>query len=164
MPEATPPPAGAEAAPTPLDHATEPHATATFIRLIETTIESTLKRLMASPAESGHADMNVSQSKGTELKLSDQLKARDLRAALLLGKIPEGAGLLIDKKTLAYLLQVSQRHVARLVDVKGIPEPVRLGQAIPWRMTEILEWIEDGCPTLRAWSTSRRVSAKTKGK
>ena len=119
--------------------------------------------MMASPVESGDADLNVLQSKGTALKLSDQLKARDLRTALLLGKIPEGAGLLIDKKTLAYLLQVSQRHVARLVDVKGIPEPVRLGQVIRWRLTEILEWIDDGCLTLRVLSTSRRASAKKKG-
>ena len=38
---------------------------------------------------------------GIELPTTEQLKAKDLRLALLLGKVPEDSGLLIDTNTTA---------------------------------------------------------------
>ena len=91
--------------------------------------------------------------RGLELPPGEPLKARDLRIALLLGKIPENAGLLIDADTTAQLISISQRTLYRLVDDKAIPQPVRLsGRLIRWRLGELLEWIEAGCPHTKHWT------------
>jgi hypothetical protein len=44
---------------------------------------------------------------GTELTTQEKLKAADLRIALLMGKIPEDFGLLVDTKTLGHILSIS---------------------------------------------------------
>ena len=67
--------------------------------------------------------------------------------AVLLGKIPKDTGLLIDVKTTAKLLNVSERMVYRLADQKAAPSPVKLGALVRWRLAEIIEWVDGGCPS-----------------
>lgn len=89
------------------------------------------------------------------LKLSaeERLKAADLRTELLLGKVPDTAGLLIDTMVTAKLLNVSAKTVYRMDQVQAIPPPVRLGENIVrWRLAEILAWIDAGCPRRRNWT------------
>lgn len=91
--------------------------------------------------------------RGTELSPEEPLKAKVLRTALLLGKLPETAGLLIDMDTVAGLMSVSRRTLERLVSEKAIPEPIRIsGRLVRWRLAELLEWIEAGCPHTKHWS------------
>jgi predicted DNA-binding transcriptional regulator AlpA len=86
-------------------------------------------------------------TKGVQLTDAERLKARDLRTALLLGKVPDKAGLLIDTKVTSQLLNVSPRTLSRLDQLGAIPQPVRVGQnMIRWRLAEILAWIDAGCP------------------
>lgn len=90
-----------------------------------------------------------------EISDSERIKAGDLRTALLLGKVPETAGLLIDKKIMAQLLNVSSRTLSRLDDLQAIPAPIRLGSAgsmVRWRLAEILAWMDAGCPLRRNWT------------
>ena len=97
----------------------------------------------------------VEPKRGVELPSEELLKARDLRIALLLGKVPENAGLLIDTDTTAQLMSVSQRRLNRLVDEKAIPAPIRIaGRLVRWRLSELLEWIEAGCPHSSHWTYS----------
>lgn len=107
---------------------------------------------------------SASDSKGLGAKQSDPLKAADLRTALLLGKLPDDTSLLIDVKTLAALLKVSSRSVFRFVDEGAVPDPVRLGTLVRWRLAEILEWIECGCPPRQKWryegSASKRRASR----
>jgi predicted DNA-binding transcriptional regulator AlpA len=84
--------------------------------------------------------------------------------ALLMGKIPEDAGLLIDTKLFAHFLNVSARTLARLESEQAIPEPVRLGTLKRWRLNEVLEWIEADCPPRRVWDHKRHDSSRRKGK
>jgi predicted DNA-binding transcriptional regulator AlpA len=91
---------------------------------------------------------------GVEITPADKIKAADLRTALLLGKLTEEASILIDVKTTARLLNVSPRMVYRLNDVQAIPEPVRLGTLVRWRLAEIIEWVDAGCPPRRLWKYS----------
>lgn len=131
-------------------------ATARLVELLKVTLEATCKKIFADSQMSAVA---VSKSPGTELKAADKLKATDLRTALLTGKIPEDTGLLIDAATFAKLLSISSRHLRRLLDLKAVPQPVHLGRLVRWRLTEVLEWIEDDCPPQRTWtstSTTRR--------
>ena len=88
-----------------------------------------------------------------EVSDRDRLSARDLRTALLIGKVPETSGLLIDKKIMAQLLNVSSRTLSRLDDLQAIPAPIRLGGSmIRWRLAEILAWMDAGCPLRRTWT------------
>jgi len=92
-----------------------------------------------------------SSSGWIEVSENERMKASELRVALLLGKVPETAGLLIDAKVTADLLNISSRTLYRLDDLQAIPEPVRLGKLIRWRLAELLAWIDAGCPQRRAW-------------
>ena len=102
---------------------------------------------------------------GIELPTTEQLKARDLRLALLLGKLPEDSGLLIDIDTTAKLLNISRRTLEKLVSGHEVPLPIRIARRIPrWRLTELLEWIEAGCPHPNHWSYSSDTGVRRKGK
>jgi hypothetical protein len=68
--------------------------------VFKNTVEASIRKTLAdSPI--------LAVSPGTALTATDKLKEADLRLALLLGKIPEDAGLLIDVKTFARLLSIS---------------------------------------------------------
>jgi len=92
-------------------------------------------------------------SRGVEITEALKLKAADLRKAVLLGKVPEATGVLIDTKVTAKLLNVSARTLYRLDQVQAVPEPVRIaGKLTRWRLAEILEWIDSNCPPRQAWN------------
>jgi excisionase family DNA binding protein len=117
--------------------------------------ELAAQRPMPKAEQENSSDIPAPKStiKGLELPPGEPLKARDLRIALLLGKTPENAGLLIDADTTAQLMSISQRTLYRLVDEKAIPQPVRLsGRLIRWRLGDLLEWIEAGCPHTKHWT------------
>jgi excisionase family DNA binding protein len=56
---------------------------------------------------------------------------------------------LIDVETFGELLNVSTRHVRRLVDAGKCPPPVRLGRATRWSRRVVEQWILEGCPKIR---------------
>ncbi|GJM43343.1 MAG: hypothetical protein DHS20C21_01850 [Gemmatimonadota bacterium] len=60
--------------------------------------------------------------------------------------VPAGDSPLIDREELAALLTCSTRTVARLSSDSLLPAPIRLGGMVRWRRSQILDWIEDGCP------------------
>jgi len=93
-----------------------------------------------------------SSSGWIEISENERMKASELRVALLLGKVPDTAGLLIDAKVMAELLNISSRTLYRLDDMQAIPQPVRLGRLIRWRLAEVLSWIDSGCPQRRCWT------------
>lgn len=55
--------------------------------------------------------------------------------------------LLIDAEQLAIILGISVRSVWRYHRAKRIPAPVRLCGTVRWRRAEIIQWINDGCPS-----------------
>jgi predicted DNA-binding transcriptional regulator AlpA len=83
---------------------------------------------------------------------------------LLLGKIPEDTGLLIDPQTLADLLSISRSTLYQLQAEQAIPAPIQLGRLKKWRLAEILEWIEADCPPQSVWAHRRRDSVRGRGK
>jgi hypothetical protein len=69
-----------------LDLGYDPAMTARLFEVFKDTLEASIKKTLAdSPIQAA--------APGTELKSTDKLKAADLRIALLMGKIPEDAGL-----------------------------------------------------------------------
>lgn len=74
-----------------------------FKLLVETTVAKVL------------ADQRAEQvRRKVQVTDEEKEKAAELRAALLMGKLPEGIGILINVKAVASLLGVSQKMVYRL--------------------------------------------------
>jgi excisionase family DNA binding protein len=139
-----------------------------FREMLESTLAKALGQVQletaSTPKDTELTPPTSAATTGVALSHADRLKAADLRIALLTGKIPEDTGLLIDTRTLAKLLGVSARHVCRLLDEKAIPDPVRLGRSLRWRLAEILEWIEADCPPEKVWAQKRQEASRKKGR
>ncbi|MGD9646360.1 MAG: helix-turn-helix transcriptional regulator [Pirellulales bacterium] len=56
---------------------------------------------------------------------------------------------LITANELARRLAISKRSLWRLRSAGQLPEPIRLGGAVRWRLEDIQKWIADGCPAPR---------------
>jgi predicted DNA-binding transcriptional regulator AlpA len=117
---------------------------------------------LAKAMAQGNARPSAPATPGTNLNQAEKLKAADLRTALLMGKIPETAGLLVDAKILARLLDLSHSTLFRLLAEGALPEPVQLGGLKKWRLAEVLEWIEADCPPKKFWIAMKQQSARRK--
>ena len=106
------------------------------------------------------AGCSESAASGVTLTQADKTNASELRTAYLLGKLPENGSLLINTKEVARLLNISPRSVYRLTDEKAVPEPIRIGNKVQWRVREIIEWVESDCPPQKFW---RYSEARGKG-
>lgn len=62
------------------------------------------------------------------------------------GEQSDAAPLFITAAELAKLLRISTRTLWRLRSAKKMPEPIRLGTAVRWRIDVIQDWIDQGCP------------------
>ena len=49
----------------------------------------------------------------------------------------------------AEICGVASETVRRMTDRGAMPMPVRLGRAVRYRLDEIEQWIQDGCPDTR---------------
>lgn len=57
---------------------------------------------------------------------------------------------------LARLLGLSERTVWRLDSAGNLPQPIRLGRSVRWRVVEIQAWLEQGCPSRQVWNSTIR--------
>jgi predicted DNA-binding transcriptional regulator AlpA len=70
--------------------------------------------------------------------------------------------LLTDIKGLAEMLGRSERAIWRDHSAGRLPTPIKLGGLTKWRVAEIRDWVEAGCPERKTWE-SRNESAKRAG-
>ncbi len=96
-----------------------------------------------TPAE-WTGDLVVTTSNDTTAERLGGLKQRPTDAELL------------DVRTVAALLNCSARHVYRLSDAGRMPRPVKLGQLVRWRRTDLTNWISGGCKPVTAAREVRR--------
>ena len=66
--------------------------------------------------------------------------------------VADGGSLLLSEDDMASLLGVSSGAVRRLNAGGKIPEPVRLGNFLRWRRTEIESWVDRGCLARESWT------------
>jgi predicted DNA-binding transcriptional regulator AlpA len=59
---------------------------------------------------------------------------------------PAPEPLFVTATELAHLMRISTRTLWRLLSAHKIPEPIRLGGAVRWRIDVIQDWIDQGCP------------------
>lgn len=62
---------------------------------------------------------------------------------------------LLTAKDLSEMLGVSVRQVRRMQAAEKLPEAIYIGRLPRWRASEIIAWMDAGCP-----SRSERVRAK----
>jgi excisionase family DNA binding protein len=53
---------------------------------------------------------------------------------------------LLNADEVAAMLNISERTLWRLLSAGKVPKPVRFGRSTRWRLAEVREWIEGGCP------------------
>ena len=56
------------------------------------------------------------------------------------------APMMMTAEEIADCLQVSTRTVWRLKAKGDLPKSVKVGRAVRWRRSDIVQWIEQGCP------------------
>jgi excisionase family DNA binding protein len=62
---------------------------------------------------------------------------------------PKDAGLLIDTREAAKLLNVSARKLWQMYNSGEMPAPIRIGRAVRWSYEPLKEWVATGCPKQR---------------
>ncbi len=58
--------------------------------------------------------------------------------------------LLVTAAEVAHLLNVSTRTLWRQLSAGQVPQPVRFGGTVRWRIDELKKWIAEGCPPPQA--------------
>lgn len=61
-----------------------------------------------------------------------------------------------NRSELGCFLRCSTRHVARMVDAKRIPPPIKLGRLSLWNIQVIEEWLNSGAPDCQQITKRRR--------
>ncbi len=56
--------------------------------------------------------------------------------------------LLIDRRQVGELLNLSTRTVWRLLSAGKLPKPVRIGRSVRWSRSDLETWIANGCPEI----------------
>lgn len=57
-----------------------------------------------------------------------------------------GSAKLINAGELAEILNISERTIWRLIASGKLIQPIRIGKSVRWRLDEVNQWIESGCP------------------
>ncbi len=60
----------------------------------------------------------------------------------------------LDTAAVADRYAVSRKHIFRLIDAGKIPQPLRIGHALRWRLSTLEQWESAGCPA----PVARRVA------
>ena len=70
--------------------------------------------------------------------------------------------LLVDTTGLSRLLARSRASLARDEAAGRLPAALRIGGGKRWRLSEIRDWVEAGCPSRRVWE-AMRAAANARG-
>lgn len=82
----------------------------------------------------------------------EQKRLENSRRAIYAGEDPpEDEALLLNSREVAKLLTVSDRTVYAMQKSGEMPKPVRIGRAVRWGRTEIMAWVDEGCPPASEW-------------
>lgn len=68
--------------------------------------------------------------------------------------------LLVDANGLSPLLSAGVRTIRTWDQLGKIPEPVKLGGRVLWRVREIRRWIAAGCPPRDQWAAIKAAAKK----
>jgi predicted DNA-binding transcriptional regulator AlpA len=86
-------------------------------------------------------------------------------AVLPLTSASDNPAVLITAEAAAQLCEVSLRTWRRLEAEGMVPQPVRLaGRIKRYRRTELLAWMEAGCPSGELWQNIRQVEQRRRAK
>lgn len=66
-------------------------------------------------------------------------------------KMPDDKGLLIDKKSAAKLLKLSDRTIWAMANEGRMPKPIKIGRLVRWGFEELQAWVNAGGPPMSEW-------------
>ena len=85
-------------------------------------------------------------------KSPEEKRLENSRRAIYAGEDPpEDEALLLNSREVAKLLTVCDKTVYRMQKSGEMPEPVKIGRAVRWGRTEIMAWVDAGCPPASEW-------------
>jgi predicted DNA-binding transcriptional regulator AlpA len=64
-------------------------------------------------------------------------------------KIKTDEPLLVTAREVSQMLRVSLRTLGRMRSAGDVPASIKVGGNVRWRLQDIREWIENGCPSLK---------------
>lgn len=67
-------------------------------------------------------------------------------APTLLPASPVAVPVLITKRAAAGMLGIGVSTLERYVACRWVPAPLRIGHAVRWRVQDLRDWIDAGCP------------------
>lgn len=73
---------------------------------------------------------------------------------------PVPVPLLVRRRDAASLCGISPSTWDRLVRAGRTPAPLRLGGAVVWRVGELAEWVQAGCPSRAEWESRQKETNK----
>lgn len=80
-----------------------------------------------------------------------------MTATPIAGPLPaDSLSALLDVQAVAALLDCSTRHVRRLADSGRMPSPIKLGNLLRWKRSDLEHWIDAGCKPIRSAGRSNR--------
>ena len=74
----------------------------------------------------------------------------------------EAIATLMNVNQVAEFLGVSVRQVWNLRTEGLLPQPVRLGRSSRWRRSELIAWVDAGCPPQDEWVVLNLSASKSK--
>jgi predicted DNA-binding transcriptional regulator AlpA len=79
------------------------------------------------------------------------------------GGTPASTPFAVEAKEAARLCGVSRATWYKLRKAGKVPRPVRLGRRTIWRVDELREWMDSGCPALMKWEAMKPARWKRAG-
>ncbi len=67
-----------------------------------------------------------------------------------------GEPLLITAAELASMMRISLRSLWRMRSAGQLPQPIRFGGTVRWRLSDVKSWIAEGCPQPESRENERR--------
>lgn len=64
--------------------------------------------------------------------------------------------MLLTDTEVAKLMNLGRTKFRQLVDTGKAPRPVRFGRSVRWVRTEIMAWVQAGCPIREKWDAMKK--------
>lgn len=91
----------------------------------------------------------------------DQSQAQETASVSPPAVATVSAALLIDARTFAQLLAVSLATFNRMKAAGKLPKPIELSRGCHrWRLAEVRDWIDAGCPPIKEWQARRKADSR----
>ena len=91
----------------------------------------------------------------SESRRAARRKEGSKNAAYAGEELPWEVNLMVTRAQAAELLQISTRTIDELKREGRMPQPNRIGRAVRWNRSELVAWVDAGCPDCNEWKVKK---------